>query len=137
MSVRKAERRQSKLEVQNVAEEICKYTLQKIGNQKVIPKRDYRLVGEPMFHQAFSMYTHIIQANEFDLFNAEEAAQRLILQKKAIGELLSLMALVDIVASLKGNDKSYQHWAELVLGERELINGWIKSDKRRQFASKT
>lgn len=131
MTVRKSERKESRMEVQLKAVELVAYTLQKAANEKVVPKRDRWALGLRLFDTALDIAAFIDTANSMDINDDDEARERRLSQRKALAATYRLMTLVHTAASLRQIGDAYQHWTTLVMDTQRLLRGWMDSDRRR------
>lgn len=137
MSVRKNERKESKMDVQTKAIDLSVYTIDNALKEKIIPKRDRWALGSRVVDTALELVTRIDTANSLRLDNNEEAGQRHMEQKLALAATYKLMTLVYIIRRLTHFDESvHKHWTELVKELQELLRGWIDSDRKRRNTTK-
>ena len=136
MSVRKRERKESKMDVQTKATDLAAYTIDNALKEKIVPKRDRWAMGTRLVDTALEMTTRIDTANTLRLDNEEEARQRRMEQRLALSATFRLMTLVHIARRLTHFDEAvHKHWTELVKEEQELLRGWMDSDRKRRNAT--
>ena len=132
MTVRKNERKPSKMEVQNKAYELAAHTIQMAGNESVVPKHHRWAMGNHLFKIAMSIAEHIDMANSLDLFVPSEREQRSLEQSLALAKMFSLRTAIHTAHELsKFDDEKQKHWIGLVLEVQKLLKGWRESDRQR------
>ena len=132
MTVRKNERKPSKMEVQNKAYELAAYTIQTAGNERVVPKHHRWAIGNRLFQIAMDIAEHIDMANSLDLAVPAEREQRSLEQRNALAKTFALMTAIHVAHELSRFDAQKQaHWIGLVLEVQRLLKGWRDSDRRR------
>lgn len=132
MSVRKSERNESKMEVQNLACNLVTYTITKAGNEKVVAKRNRWSLGDRLITAALELATEIDTANTMNLDDPDESAERRLHQRKALAQTFRLMTLVNVASSLRDIGDSYFHWTQQVSAVQALLRRWIDSDRKRK-----
>lgn len=133
MSVRKGDRTQGKLEVLNLAMNLCIYTLQLCRNEKYFPKSQRWLLTQKIANEAVDALACIRRANATFIDGTEERYQyRSGQQAEAHARLGALYALVDIAFNMNsglGADQ-VEYWTGLIRDTDTKLKAWAKSDKK-------
>lgn len=132
MSVPEGKRTESKLEVQTRAKALALYTVSICGNEKLFPKRDRWAVTNRIVSVALTIMEEVDAAN--DIFVSERSDYILRRRSQTIAlsgtaKMLGLMELAYAKYGIPGERMEY--WPGLVLGVRELVKKWRKSDRDR------
>lgn len=132
MSVRKGDRDEGDLEVINTSRILLGYTYDRVKDKNIFAKADRWLLPKNIWDCAVSARACICRANDIRVENEEDAKERLLLEKKAIGYLGTLETLVDL-ANMKGliSDDRMDFWEGLIDDTMVPLKGWLKSDRRR------
>lgn len=132
MSVLKNEREQGQMEVQTKAFDLVLYTIDNALKEKIVPKRDRWCLGVRLADTALDIQSHIDMANTLRNDDIEEAKERMIEQRLALGSTFRLMTLVHVTRHLTFFDsKVHEYWTELVKEEQTLLRGWMDSDRKK------
>lgn len=124
MSVRSGDRTQGKLEVLNLAMNLCTYTLRLCKNEKYFPKSQRWLFTNKVANEAVDALTCIRKANATLVDGSEELYRlRSNYQAEAHAHLGALYALIDIAYNLGTGLSSDQimHWTELIRDTDEKL----------------
>ena len=136
MSVRRSERKPSKMDVQTKAAELAKYTIDNALKERIVPKRDRWALGNRLVDTALEIATRIDSANTLRLDSIEEASQRRLEQRMALSATFRMMTLIHTARAITHfEERIHKHWTELVSEEQELLRGWMDSDRRRSKAN--
>lgn len=136
MSVRRSERKPSKMDVQTKAAELAKYTIDNALKESIVPKRDRWALGNRLVDTALEIATRIDSANTLRLDSIEEASQRRLEQRMALSATFRMMTLIHTARAITHfEERIHKHWTELVSEEQELLRGWMDSDRRRSKAN--
>lgn len=132
MSVRKGDREQGKLEVIDASRLLLDYTYDRVKDRDIFPKTERWLLPKAIFDAAVGARSCIIGANGIRVENTEEAHERLLKEKQAIGYLEALEVLIDL-CNLKEiiDDSRTYYWTGLVVTTMKKLKGWLKSDRKR------
>lgn len=87
MSVRVADRQESKMKAQRAALELASYTLTICKNEKQFPKRDRWLLTSEIVHEALNVYRHARKGNKIRVETADDYKRRRRHQKQALAAL--------------------------------------------------
>lgn len=132
MSVRKGDREQGKLEVIDASRLLLDYTYDRVKDRDIFPKTERWLLPKSIFDSAVGARSCIIGANGIRVESTEEAHDRLLKEKQAIGYLESLEALIDLCHAKEIiDDKRAYYWTGLVIATMNPLKGWLKSERRR------
>ena len=132
MSVRKGDRSQGKLEVLNLAMNLCTHTLQLCRNEKYFPKSQRWLLTQKIANEAIDALSCIRRANATLLDGSEEHYRyRSGYQTEAHAHLGALYALVDVAFNMNSGLGADQvaYWTELIRNTDDKLKAWIRSDK--------
>lgn len=133
MSVRAGDRTQGKLEVLNLAMNLCTHTLRLCKNEKYFPKSQRWLFTSKLANEAVSAMTNIRKANATLLDGDEDHYKlRKTYQAEAHANLGALYALIDVAFNMgTGLDSGQvEYWTGLVRDTDEKLKAWIRSDKK-------
>lgn len=133
MSVRKGDRTQGKLEVLNLAMNLCTHTLRLCKNEKYFPKSQRWLFTQKVANEAVDALTDIRKANATLVDGTEDHYRiRSDYQTKAHAHLGALYALVDIAFNMNNglSDDQVAYWTSLIRNTDEKLKAWIRSDKK-------
>ncbi len=134
MSVRKGDRTQGKLEVLNLAMNLCIHTLQLCKNEKYFPKSQRWLLTQKIAGEAVDQLTSIRKANATLLDGSEDRYRyRREQQTEAHAHLGALYALVDVAFNMNSGLGADQvaFWTGLIRDTDDKLKAWIRSDKER------
>lgn len=132
MSVIKAKRSESKLQVIVKAIELCEYTIRICKNEKVFPKSDRWLITSRITGMAEEIMVHTRQANDIRVESMEDYMARHNLQVAAHGCCEALLSLIEISYKVIGLEGSrVEYWTGLIVSLEELIQRWMRSDRDR------
>ena len=128
MSVRKGDQEQGKLQVIEASKVMTKYTYERVKD-KTFPKADRWIMPKKIWDEVCDAHTKIVRANRLRIDVAEEAPERLRLQKEAFGHLDAADSLIDIchVTGVISDDRA-DYWSGLVSHTLELAQRWHKKD---------
>lgn len=129
MAVRKGDQQQGKLTVIDASRLLIDYTYDRV-HDKTLPKTDRWLMTKTIWDDASKARMYILTANNIRVESREEAIERLMREKLAIGHLDSLAASLDIL-HIKGiiSDDRMNFWAKLVTDTQNLAKGLLKANK--------
>ena len=133
MSVRKGDRTQGKLEVLNLAMNLCTHTLQLCKNEKYFPKSQRWMFTQKVANEAVDALTSIRKANATLLDGSEDKYRyRRERQTAAHANLGALYALIDVAYNMNSGlgDDQVKYWTELVRNTDDKLKAWIRSDKK-------
>ena len=141
LSVRKGDRQQGKLEVLNLAMNLCTHTLTLCKNEKYFPKNQRWLLTSKIASEAVDALTCIRRANatlvDGDLIDARYQ-YRSSQQTEAHAHLGALYALIDVAYNLNDGitDSAVAYWSKLVKDTDDKLKAWIRSDSATYKAKK-
>ena len=126
------QRQLTKLRVISDAEKLEKYTYTKCRNNHVFPKKDRGGLPTRMVNESIDILSNIMAANELDLRDPSERAQRLRLQRAALVKCKLLMHHIRVVHDNNQiDDKVFQYWVGMVNSVKNQAAKWHKNDKDR------
>ena len=131
MSVRKGDRSEGKLQVLNKANNLKKYSLDRV---KTFPKSTRWIYAAPIAAEIRAACTSIRHANSVYISaeTIDDYAYRHAEQIKAHASLDALLDLIDDAYNanyITGDQVDY--WTGLVLEADDLLRAWIKNDKEK------
>lgn len=130
MAVRKGDQDQGKLKVIDASKNLLRYTYERVKS-KTFPKAERWLMPKSIWDQVSAANTKIIRANAIRAETAEEAAERLLLEKEAIGHLEAAIALIDTCHCLGLiSDNQADFWTGLATDTENLAKAWLKSNRQ-------
>ena len=130
MAVRQGDRSQGKLQVIDKAKDMIRYTYARVVDS-TFPKSERWLLAKSIWDEVYQAHTKIVRANAMHIDSADEAKERLLLQKEAISHLDELCFLIDTAHILgKIDDGRAVHWVGLVIETQNLAKGWHKKDRK-------
>lgn len=133
MSVVKSKRGKSKFEVLIKANELAAFTIRICSNEKNFPKRYRWTITSKIVDEAIDICRFIRKANKRALDRAKpvEYKKRLKYQNKALGNIDSMLALMDIAYyTFNIKDEKIDNWVGMVVSLQTLLESWKKSDKQ-------
>ena len=133
MSVVKSKRGKSKFEVLIKANELAAFTIRICSNEKNFPKRYRWTITSKIVDEAIDICRFIRKANKRALERAKPAEykKRLKYQNKALGNIDSMLALMDIAYyTFNIKDEKIDNWVSMVVSLQTLLESWKKSDKQ-------
>lgn len=141
MSVRKGDREQGKLEVLNLAMNLCTHTLNLCKSDKLFPKSQRWLLTQKIANEAVDALTCIRRANAtlVDGIDIDERhTYRSRQQTEAHAHLGALYALVDIAYnmndSIDGNRVA--NWTQLIVNTDDKLKAWIRANNEDYLSKK-
>lgn len=133
MSVVKSKRGKSKFEVLIKANELAAFTIRICSNEKNFPKRYRWTIASKIVDETIDICRFIRKANKRALDRAKptEYKKRLKYQNKALGNIDSMLALMDIAYyTFNIKDEKIDNWVSMVVSLQTLLESWKKSDKQ-------
>ena len=132
MSVRKNDRDKGDLEVINASRLLIEYTYDRVRDQKIFPKKERWLMDKSIWDAVVGLRTCILRANDIRVETKEDAEERLLLEKEALGYLGTLETLIDLchIKNVISDDRA-EYWTKLVTDTLKPLKGWLKSDRIR------
>lgn len=140
-SVRKGDRQQGKLEVLNLATNLCTHTLQLCRNEKLFPKSQRWILTQKIANEAVDALACIRRANA-TLVDGEDIDERHRYrsgqQTEAHAHLGALYALVDIAynmnSSIDGDRVAY--WTQLIMDTDDKLKAWARANNNDYLGKK-
>lgn len=136
MTVRKADRGESKLEVLNLSRNLAVHTIRLCKNEEAFPKRQRWVFTKRIVDDALDVYECVRMANSTLLSGGPTLEAdyqfRRARQVEAHAKLNSLMSLIDL-AFEAGNvgERRATHWMSLAKETNDRLKAWMRSDKKR------
>lgn len=132
MSIYKEDRKKGDLDAITKATDMVAHTLKITDNTNVFPKRHRFSITQKIQNKAIDVLTLTIEANEIFPTNAKELMERQLKQKQAAGACRSLLAIVNIAnATFNIPNEKLRYWVSMIVGTRNNIISWQKSDAKR------
>lgn len=112
------------------AKDLVKHTFA-MTSDKRYPKK-YRALTERLYDRTLEIFECIQEANELDLFDPREYAERQRLQKRALTLCKTVLFLIEM-SQERGciSLESCQHWTKYVLDVKYMTAKWKKQEKTR------
>lgn len=130
MSVRKGDQSQGKLKVLDASKNLIRYTYERVRS-KTFPKADRWIMPKSIWDEVSAAHTKIIRANAIKVETAEEAVERMLLEKEAIGHLEAAVSLIDTCHCLGHiSDDQADFWTGLATDTENLAKAWLKSNRQ-------
>lgn len=132
MSVRKGDREKDDLELINHSRELVEYTYDRCHDRNIFPKSERWLLVKNIWDMAIGARTNIIQANSIRVESPEEAQERLAKEKMAIGQLETLITLIDLcdIKDMITSERA-EYWAGLATKVLYPLKHLLKTDRQR------
>ncbi len=129
MAVRSGDRHPGRLPAIDRMRELIEYTYDRV-HDKTLPKNDRWLMCKSIWDATAGAHACILQANGIRVENETDAEERLLLEKKAIGHLDTLIALIDML-NIKGkiSDDRAEYWTGLAAAAENAAKAWLKNQK--------
>ena len=84
-----------------------------------------------IWDEVSAAHTKIIRANAIKVETAEEAVERMLLEKEAIGHLEAAVSLIDTCHCLGHiSDDQADFWTGLATDTQNLAKAWLKSNRQ-------
>jgi len=132
MSVRKAERNESKLELQVKVEELVAHTVHIVSNPNVFDPK-YRDLHERIIDCAIGIGCDMWEAN--GIYVKDDPGRyraRRELQDRAVRQIDVLLYLMTVARRLDHlRKRKYSHWVAMARGVKDMARKWRDSDARR------
>lgn len=133
MAVRKNDRNRGsdgKLQVLEYIKNLTKYTHDRVKSD-IFPKSERWLMAKSIWDQCVGAHTSIIRANSIRVESKEDANQRLLLEKEAIGYLDAMISLIDVTYMIGMiSDDRCDYWTGLATDTQNLAKAWLKSNRQ-------
>lgn len=131
MAVRKGDQSEGKITAVDASRELISYTYDRV-HDKTLPKADRWLMSKSIWDACSKARRHIVVGNSIKVENAEEARERILRLKIAIGYLDDLASLIDALhIKEKISDDRCDFWAGLVTKTQNATKGMLKANKRQ------
>ena len=130
MSVLKSQRNESKLTVLLIAEDLVCYTLDKVSNERIFPKRHRWQLANRVLDLTLGMTEKVYRANMIRVTDAVSKAERYRLQHEAYADSLWLLELLNILIK-KGRitPVNSEYWVQQIYEFQKYLKNWQKSDE--------
>lgn len=131
MSVRVGDRDEGKLQVIEQSKNLVKYTYDRV-HSKAMPKEDRWLASKSIWDAVSGAHSNILVANGIRVENRQDAEERLLREKLAIGHLDTLISWIDILnmKQIISNDQS-AFWTGLAAKTQNLCKAWLKANRKQ------
>lgn len=131
MSVLKSQRNESKLTVLIRAEELVCYTLDKVNNEHIFPKRQRWQLANRVLNVTLDLTEKVYRANQIRVLNSSDKAERHRLQDEAFRDSMWLLELLNILIKKKRLMLSTaEYWVDSVSEFQRYLKLWQKSDEK-------
>jgi hypothetical protein len=125
--------KQPEFQIITKAKDLVKHTFV-MTSEKRYPKK-YRALTERLYDRTLEIFECISEANELELFDAREFAERQRLQKRALTLCKTVLFLIEL-SQERGciGIESCQHWTKYVLDVKYMTAKWNKQERDRRKA---
>lgn len=130
MSVLKSQRNESKLTVLLRAEDLVCYTLDKVNNAHIFPKRQRWQMANRVLDLVLGLAEKVYKANYIHVVDPETKRERRRLQDEALrdsGWLLELLNILIKKHNLTPSTAAY--WVDSITEFQHYLKAWQKSDE--------
>ena len=132
MSVPVNERSHGKLEACVKAHELCCYTLQIATNKKIFTEQYQEALTDKIISTEIDIHTVVWSANNILVNSKEDLEERTRLQERAVVLCNVLLSLIDVAKKIFHlRTKRVVYWAGMAIETRNLVKGWMHSDRKR------
>ena len=113
------------------AKDLVKHTDMMTSDKRYPKKYRFTLVNRLQV-KTLDIFEHIAEANELNLFDKAEKAERLQLQRRALTTCKTVLFLIEI-SHEKGliSGAQCETWTRLVMDVKNMAAKWHKQDKER------
>lgn len=127
MSVKKIDRKESKMQYVQTARELLKYTLQQALK---LPKRYTFFVTAELVRTAQEVYKKVCIIESLYSNTAEHKVKRIELCEECIGILNYFVSQLNIVTLIPGSSlESIDKWTSMITYEQALLEGLVKRNR--------
>ena len=122
----------SELTVITKAKDLIKHTYTLTENTERFPKKYRFTLVNRLQERATDIYECLLEANELDLRDPEEAKERQKLQARALTYCKELLFFLELSFELNRiNAKSLEYWSKLAFDVMYMTKAWKRRDKGR------
>jgi hypothetical protein len=122
----------SELTVITKAKDLIKHTYTLTENTERFPKKYRFTLVNRLQERATDIYECLLEANELDLRDPEEAKERQKLQARALTYCKELLFFLELSFELNRiNAKSLEYWSKLAFDVMYMTKAWKRRDKSR------
>ena len=126
------DKKPSELTVITKTKELVKHTYTLTENTERFPKKYRFTLVNRLQNRATDIFECLIEANELDLRDPEEAKERARLQARALTYCKELLFLLELSFEQKRiNAKSLEYWSKLAFDVMYMTKAWRRRDKGR------
>lgn len=130
MSVVKSKRTKGRMEVITKAHQLAEHTMRICSNEKNFPKRYRWCLTAKIVDCAIEINCNLEKANSIFVKTQTDFELRREYMQKALAETYSLHNMMRLSYDIFGFDGDKMcYWVLLLRDTRNLIRGWIKSEK--------
>lgn len=122
----------SELNVITKAKDLVKHTFTLTESTERYPKKFRFTLVNRLQNRAMDIYDCLVEANELDLREPEEARERGRLQAKALTHLKEFLFLLELSFEAgRINAKSLEYWSKMAFDVMYMTKAWKRRDKTR------
>lgn len=126
------QKKPSELTVITKAKDLVKHTYTLTENTERYPKKYRFTLVNRLQNRATDIYECLLEANELDLRDPEEAKERQKLQARALTYCKEFLFFLELSFELKRiNSKSLEYWSKLAFDVMYITKAWKRRDKER------
>lgn len=131
MAVRKGDQDEGKISAVDTSRELLSYTYDRV-HDKTLPKSDRWLMSKSIWDACSKARRNLVVGNSIKVEDEEEARERILRLKLAIGYLDDLAALIDTLhIKEKISDDRSEYWTGLVTKTQNATKAMLKANKRQ------
>jgi hypothetical protein len=133
MGLQNTQPKQGEFQIITKAKDLVKHTFA-MTTDKRYPKK-YRALTVRLYDRTLEIFECISEANELDVFDAREFAERQRLQKRALTLCKTVLFFIEL-SQERGciGIESCQYWTKFVLDVKYMTAKWTKQERDRRKA---
>jgi hypothetical protein len=129
---RQGQQQAGELNVITKAKDLVKHTFTLTENTERYPKKFRFTLVQRLQDRAVDIYNCLLEANELDLREPDEAKERGRLQARALTYLKELLFLLELSFEAgRINAKSLEYWSKMAFDVMYMAKAWKRRDKQR------
>ena len=132
MAVPKYRRTENQLDILNICQDVFSLSLQLIKNEKIIPKKNFKIIAEPMLENIRQLMYAISQANNMYTKSLQQLEYRYQFQFKARQTIVKLLVDIQIAINLSTTTNAaikFDHLLDKIEELKSKLQSWTKQTK--------
>ena len=132
MAVPKYRRTENQLDILNICQDVFSLSLQLIKNEKIIPKKNFKIIAEPMLENIRQLMYTISQANNMYTKSLQQLEYRYQFQFKARQTIVKLLVDIQIAINLSTTTNAaikFDHLLDKIEELKSKLQSWTKQTK--------